>query len=168
MNRLLNFARPVQISLKPVLFHEVLENSLRLMEQQLAKHGIRLEKKLEAKRHLLLADAEQLNQALVNFFLNAIQAMESGGVLSVSTTQLRSKIRLDVGDTGCGLSEEQKKHVFDPFFTTKDDGVGLGLSVSHGIIQEHDGTIDVESAEGRGTVFHVELPLMDEEEVASG
>ena len=166
VNRLLNFARPSTVSLAPVLFHNVVENSLRLMEQQLAKHSIRLEKNLEAKHHLLMADAEQLNQALVNFFLNAIQAMEPGGVLSVTTIQLGSKIRLDVRDTGCGLSEEQRKQVFDPFFTTKEDGVGLGLSVSHGIIQEHDGTIDVESAEGQGTVFHVELPLMDEEEVA--
>ncbi|MBC8206893.1 MAG: PAS domain-containing protein [Kiritimatiellales bacterium] len=168
VNRLLNFARPAQVSLKPILFHDVVENSLRLVEQQLARQGIRLEKKLGAKHHLLMADSEQLNQTFVNFFLNAIQAMESGGVLSVTTTQLRSQIRLDVGDTGCGLSEEQRKHIFDPFFTTKEDGVGLGLSVSHGIIQEHDGTIDVESAEGRGTVFHVELPLMDETEVVGG
>ena len=165
VNRLLNFARPAKVSLKPVLFHDVVENSLRLVEQQLAKHGITLEKKLDAKHHLMMADAEQLNQTFVNFFLNAIQSMEPGGVLSVSTTQLHSKIRLDVRDTGCGLSEKQRKHIFDPFFTTKEEGVGLGLSISHGIIMEHDGTIDVESEEGCGTVFHVELPLMDEKEI---
>ena len=168
VNRLLNFARPAKVSLKPLLFHDVVENSLKLVEQQLAKHGIKLEKKLDARHHLMMADAEQLNQTFVNFFLNAIQSMEPGGVLSVSTTQLHSKIRLDVRDTGCGLSEDQRKHIFDPFFTTKENGVGLGLSVSHGIIMEHDGTIDVESVEGSGTVFHVELPLMDESEVVNG
>jgi signal transduction histidine kinase len=111
------------------------------------------------------ADSEQINQTLVNFFLNAIQAMEPGGTLSVETTQEKSIVCIHIRDTGCGLSEEQKKHIFDPFFTTKESGIGLGLSVSHGIIQEHQGSIHVESEPGRGTVFHVELPLIDEKEI---
>jgi signal transduction histidine kinase len=168
VNRLLNFARPANVSLKPVLFHDVVKNSLRLMEQQLTKYGIKLEESLVASHHLVMADADQLNQAFVNLFLNAIQAMESGGVLSVTTTQLRSKIRLDIRDTGCGLSEEQRKHIFDPFFTTKEEGVGLGLSISYGIIQEHEGVVDVESEKGQGAVFHVEFPLIDEREVVNG
>ncbi|HKL20794.1 MAG TPA: ATP-binding protein, partial [Tichowtungia sp.] len=83
------------------------------------------------------------------------------------TKQVVSKIRLDIRDTGCGLTEAQRKHIFDPFFTTKEDGVGLGLSISHGIIQEHDGVIEVESEEGHGAVFRIEFPLMDKQEVAS-
>lgn len=161
VNRLLNFARPAKASLKPTSLHEVVENSIRLVEQQLLKHEITLDKKLTAERYMVHADAEQLNQAFVNFFLNAIQAMTPGGTLWVSTSLSNAAIQLDVRDTGCGVSEEQRRHIFDPFFTTKETGVGLGLSVSHGIIQEHKGTIDVESREGRGTVFHVQLPLMD-------
>jgi signal transduction histidine kinase len=69
-----------------------------------------------------------------------------------------------VQDTGCGIAPEDMSKIFDPFFTTKEDGVGLGLSVSHGIIQEHKGTIDVESEKGKGTVFHVQFPLLAPQE----
>lgn len=165
VDRLLNFARPAKASLSPVYLHDIIENSIRLVEQQLLKSRIRLEKSLTAQRHLVLADAEQINQTLVNFFLNAIQAMEPGGTLNVETVQGKSAVCINVRDTGCGLTEEQKKHIFDPFFTTKETGVGLGLSVSHGIIQEHQGTIHVESEPGKGTVFHVELPLINEKEI---
>jgi signal transduction histidine kinase len=71
---------------------------------------------------------------------------------------------VDVQDTGYGISREDLSKIFDPFFTTKEDGVGLGLSVSHGIIQEHNGTIDVESEKGKGTVFHVQFPLLKMQE----
>jgi PAS domain S-box-containing protein len=164
VNRLLNFARPAKASLKPISLHDVLENSIHLVEQQLVKHRIDLEKDLAAERTLIQGDAEQLNQTFINFFLNATQAMAPGGTLSVKTFVLKSSVQVDVKDTGCGLSEEKRKHIFDPFFTTKEDGVGLGLSVSHGIIQEHKGAIDVESEEGRGTVFHVLFPLIAEKE----
>jgi len=165
VNRLLNFARPTKISLKPVSFHDVVENSIHLVEQELSKHEIRLEKDLIAPRCLILADAEQMNQTFINFFLNAIQSMKPGGILSVRTSSLKLHIQLDVQDTGIGISPENLRHIFDPFFTTKDDGIGLGLSVSHGIILEHNGTVDVESEEGRGTIFHVQLPLIDEKEI---
>jgi signal transduction histidine kinase len=168
VNRLLNFARPAKASLKPVFLHEVLRNSLRLMEQQMAKQNIALAENLAAPRHQVMADAEQLKQTFVNLFMNAIQAMEPGGTLSVATEQLKSTIRVDVRDTGSGMSPEQKKHIFDPFFTTKETGVGLGLSVSHGIICEHKGTVDVESEQGVGTVFHIEFPLMNDKEASKG
>jgi nitrogen-specific signal transduction histidine kinase len=174
VNRLLNFARPAKASLKPVSLHDVIDNSLRLAEQQLAQHGIALERHLDAVRHVIEADAEQLNQTFVNFFLNAVHAMKKGGKLTVRTMIVNfspddpqagslpnvDRIQVDVQDTGCGIAPEDMSKIFDPFFTTKEDGVGLGLSVSHGIIQEHNGTIDVESEEGKGTVFHVQFPLL--------
>jgi nitrogen-specific signal transduction histidine kinase len=174
VNRLLNFARPAKASLKPVSLHEIVENSLRLAEQQLLQHEIKLERHLDAKRHIIEADAEQLNQTFVNFFLNAIHAMGKGGTLTVRTSIIRpsqdiplvngeqtgERIRVDVQDSGCGIAPENLSKIFDPFFTTKEDGVGLGLSVSHGIIQEHNGTIDVESEKGVGTIFHVQFPLL--------
>jgi signal transduction histidine kinase len=178
VNRLLNFARPAKASLKPVSLHDVIDNSLRLAEQQLAQHGIALERHLDAVRHVIEADAEQLNQTFVNFFLNAVHAMKKGGKLAVRTSIVQfspddplagslpnvDRIQVDVQDTGCGIAPEALSKIFDPFFTTKEDGIGLGLSVSHGIIQEHMGTIDVESQEGVGTVFHVQFPLLTPQE----
>jgi PAS domain S-box-containing protein len=178
VNRLLNFARPAKASLKPVSLHEVIENSLRLAEQQLLKNEITLCQHLDASQHMIEADAEQLNQTFVNFFLNATHAMSKGGTLTVRTSIVHSShdtplvngsqncdcIQVDVQDTGYGISREDLSKIFDPFFTTKEDGVGLGLSVSHGIIQEHNGTIDVESEKGKGTVFHVQFPLLKMQE----
>jgi signal transduction histidine kinase len=174
VNQLLNFARPAKASLKPVSLHEIIENSLKLAEQQLAQHAITLERHLAAKRHIIEADAEQLNQTFVNFFLNAIHAMDKGGTLTVRTANINMPlangaqpgecIQVDIQDTGCGIAPENLSKIFDPFFTTKEDGVGLGLSVSHGIIQEHSGVIDVESEKGKGTVFHVQFPLLKTQE----
>jgi signal transduction histidine kinase len=176
VNRLLNFARPAKAALKPVSLHEVIENSLRLVEQQLAQHEIILDPHLDARRHIVEADAEQLNQTFINFFLNAVHSMSKGGTLTVRTSVIKRDIsrvggspdvdciQADVQDTGCGIAPENLSKIFDPFFTTKEDGVGLGLSVSHGIIQEHGGTIDVESEKGKGAVFHVQLPLLNPQE----
>ncbi len=178
VNRLLNFARPAKAALKPVSLHEIIENSLRLVEQQLAQHEISLTRHLNARRHIIEADAEQLNQTFINFFLNAIHAMNKGGTLLVRTATIKhstdilqtgslsagDRIQVDVQDTGCGITPENLSKIFDPFFTTKEHGVGLGLSVSHGIIQEHSGTIDVESEKGKGTVFHVQFPLLKPQE----
>jgi len=178
VNRLLNFARPAKAALKPVSLHEVIENSLRLVEQQLAQHEIILERHLDARCHIVEADAEQLNQTFINFFLNAVHAMHKGGTLKVCTSIIKrspdtqhvgsspdcDRIQVDVQDTGCGIMPEDLSKIFDPFFTTKEDGVGLGLSVSHGIIQEHGGTIDVESEKGTGTVFHVQFPVLNPQE----
>ncbi|MFA7256808.1 MAG: ATP-binding protein [Kiritimatiellales bacterium] len=178
VNRLLNFARPAKAALKPVSLHEIIENSLRLAEQQFLQHEITLERHLDARRHVIEADAEQLNQTFVNFFLNATHAMNKGGTLTVRTSviphsqdiplvtgmQNGDRIQVDVQDTGCGIAPEELSKIFDPFFTTKENGVGLGLSVSHGIIQEHNGTIDVESEKGKGSVFHVQFPLFKQQE----
>jgi PAS domain S-box-containing protein len=176
VNRLLNFARPAPASLQPVSLHKVVDNSLRLIERQLVQNGIVLKRHLDAKYDMVEADAEQLNQTFINFFLNAIHAMTDGGTLTVRTSLanpltgtpqaggrdgVRGKyIQLDIQDVGCGIAQDRLNKIFDPFFTTREGGVGLGLSVSHGIIQEHSGVVDVESKEGRGTVFHVLLPLI--------
>jgi two-component system sensor histidine kinase HydH len=159
VNRLLNFARPAKAALSPISLHEVIANSLRLIERQLLQKEITLTVDLSAGRHIVEADAEQLNQTFINLFLNAIHAMEQGGALSVRTSLFKSFIQLDVQDTGSGIPADKLGQIFDPFFTTKEDGVGIGLSVSHGIIQEHNATIEVDSVEGEGTVFHLLFPL---------
>jgi len=117
-----------------------------------------------------------LEQVFLNFFLNAMDAMRRGGELTV-TTKIRSgdvlvsqlsaedeeateALCISIRDTGDGIRAEDIPHVFDPFFTTKDYGTGLGLSVVHGIIEEHGGQIEVESELSKGTAFHILLPLV--------
>lgn len=107
---------------------------------------------------IIRADADQLQQVFVNLVTNAVQAMPDGGTLSVSTRQDGDDVVARVADTGVGISEENMARLFQPFFTTKDKGIGLGLSVTRGLVEGHRGTIDVESQVGAGTTFTVHLP----------
>jgi two-component system NtrC family sensor kinase len=109
----------------------------------------------------VLADASQLRQVVLNLAVNALQASEPGGEVHVFLRGEGGCAALVVADAGRGMSEEVQRQVFVPFFTTKDvgQGTGLGLSVVHGIVTAHGGTIQVESALGRGATFRVELPL---------
>lgn len=178
VNQLLRFARPAKPSLSPVGLHAIADNTLNLVKQQLRQRNIALNRKFEADPDLILGDNDMLAQALLNFFLNAIDAMGERGSLTVSTRVVEvptkqldlwghaitvRRLRLSIEDTGPGIAPENLPHVFDPFFTTKASGTGLGLSVSHGIIQEHDGVIELDSEVGRGTVFHLEFPLLAQE-----
>jgi two-component system NtrC family sensor kinase len=105
-------------------------------------------------------DKNQLQQVFVNLSLNACEAMPGGGTLLVSTSRDHGGVVVKVTDTGCGIKESQLDQIFEPFFTTKPvgKGTGLGLSVSYGIVQQHGGSLEVESQEGKGTTFTVVLP----------
>ncbi|MDQ6655325.1 MAG: ATP-binding protein [Verrucomicrobiota bacterium] len=187
VNQLLRFARPAKPLLKPMHVHAVLEKSLMLVGHRLYQKEIKLSRSWSAEVDTIRADADQLEQVFLNFFLNAMDAMTHGGELTVAT-EIRSSddwaggfdplnslhgkshevLRITVRDDGEGIRGEDIPHVFDPFFTTKDYGTGLGLSVVHGIIQEHGGQIEVESELARGTAFYILLPLVRfEEEVAA-
>jgi two-component system NtrC family sensor kinase len=128
----------------------------------------------KVKQHLAIADdlpfvsvdAPQIQQVLINLFINAIQAMPQGGELfiEVDQDQAAGQVIVKVRDTGTGIDEEVLPYIFDPFFTTKSTkGTGLGLSVSYGIIQQHHGEIAVESQEGHGTTFIVKIPAKGED-----
>jgi two-component system NtrC family sensor kinase len=115
----------------------------------------------------LQANPDHLKQVFLNLVLNAVDAMPHGGRLHISTAldamptgrPPRPAVRLEFGDTGEGMSAETLSHLFEPFFTTKEGGSGLGLSVSHGVIQAHAGQITVTSQVGQGTTFTILLPL---------
>jgi PAS domain S-box-containing protein len=176
VNQLLRFARPTKPLLRPMHVHEILEKSLSLIGHRMYQKEIKLTRSLEANVDTIRADADQLEQVFLNFFLNAMDAMKNGGELAVNThihTDERwvsalthgngdtaEVLRITIRDTGEGIRKQDIPHVFDPFFTTKDYGTGLGLSVVHGIIQEHGGQIEVESELKKGTAFHVLLPLV--------
>ena len=182
VNQLLRFARPAKPILKPLHTHEILEKALTLVGHRLYQKDIKLNRSWCADVDTIHGDADQLEQVFLNFFLNAMDAMKTQGELSVKTEirsdeqwtsslgsangesngsrQAREALLITIRDSGEGIRAEDIPHVFDPFFTTKDYGTGLGLSVVHGIIQEHGGQIEVESELQKGTAFHISLPLV--------
>jgi len=161
MNQLLTFARRRMPEWRAVDFGELLDDSLEMFQERIAQGRITVEKTIEPSMPLVRADRDQLIQVLINLLMNSIHAMPEGGQLRLSLDQENSHARLGVSDTGHGMSEEIRSKVFEPFFTTKDfgKGTGLGLTVVKGIIEEHGGTIAVESAIDKGTTVWVRLPL---------
>jgi two-component system NtrC family sensor kinase len=159
---LLEFSREATPEKGQESVNNILEKALRLLENQAGFHDIVIHRQLDPNLPKILVDANQLNQVFINIILNAAQAMPGGGELTLTTglDEARHQLFVRVRDTGCGIPQENIKRIFDPFFTTKEQGgTGLGLSVSYGIIENHGGTIEVESEEGKGTTFVVLLPL---------
>jgi signal transduction histidine kinase len=124
-----------------------------------------LVRELDPSLPKLTADPNQLQQVCINLILNAIQAMPGRGKLYLRTSLDNGRLKMEVQDTGCGISPENMRKLFTPFFTTKKEvkGVGLGLAVSYGIIQRHHGKIEVHSKEGESAIFDVYLPVHQEE-----
>lgn len=177
VNQLLSFSKPSQPHLVPMKLHETVAKTLQLIHEQLSQKNIELKEDFRATQDFISGDADLLTQTLVNLNLNAIDAIESDGVIKVSTANctyrfangddpecasVRSCIRLQISDTGKGISKDQLHKIFDPFFTSKSEGTGMGLSVAHGIIQEHRGVIEVQSEQGKGTTFNIYIPLLKE------
>jgi PAS domain S-box-containing protein len=162
VNNLLNFSRTNATEFADVDLHQVIRDTIALMEHQLKSARIRVEQDFRAENPMTFGNAGKLQQVFLNLFVNARDAMPEGGELRVVTDTLNSKIEVLVQDTGTGISREHITKIYDPFFTTKrpGKGTGLGLSVSYGIVQEHGGTITVESKAGVGTSFRLELPLV--------
>jgi signal transduction histidine kinase len=155
----LGFARPKQPDFQQADLNEAIESVLTLTAQEAKKAGVKVEKRLDpaiGKRGL---DVSLLRQAFLNLVLNAIQAMEGGGVLTIGSRLQGDAVEITISDTGAGISEENRKKLFSPFFTTKKNGTGLGLAITYRIIENHRGTIHVASEPGKGTTFRVKLPI---------
>jgi signal transduction histidine kinase len=166
VNQLLNFARPVQANRSPIHLHEVIRNSLKLVHQRLGQGQVVVTTDLSSGSDRINGDAALLSQALVNFYLNALEAMPAGGGrITVTTRPVPGHLRVEIRDAGTGIKAEDIPRIFDPFFTTKSQGTGLGLSVAHGIIQEHQCAIQVESQVGQGTAILIDFPLLSKEGV---
>jgi PAS domain S-box-containing protein len=162
VNNLLNFSRTGPSELADVDVNHVVEETLSLVSHPLKTSQIQVVKQLGSELPRVRGSANKLQQVFLNLFLNARDAMPSGGMLEVRTAAHNGSVEIEVVDTGNGISREHIHKIFDPFFTTKPGGrgTGLGLSVSYGIIKEHAGKIDVRSTPGRGTSFHVEFPAV--------
>jgi len=161
IKNLLDFARQSQpVTLKTDI-NGILEDCLAMLEHQAQLENVLVIKELERNLPPVLIDPDQMRQVFINLILNAIQAMQKGGELTISSSYMpqTKEVTLAFKDTGCGISKENLKKLFLPFFTTKEDsrGVGLGLAVVHGIIEKHGGKIDVDSEVAKGTTFTIKL-----------
>jgi PAS domain S-box-containing protein len=169
VSNLLAFSRQSKMEMKAVAINRIIERTLFLTSNLLKIHGVKTEKMLDPNLPDLLVSEDQLQQVFTNFVTNAAEAMEEtgGGVLSIETKHCKDDdgILVSFRDTGVGIPEANISKLFEPFFTTKKKGkgVGLGLSVAYGIIEEHGGTIHVASEAGGGTTFEVKLPLQQGE-----
>lgn len=165
IDNLLKFARQEKVALDPVDPNMVVEDAAAIVEHQLAMHQVKLEKDLASDLPRVKGNANQLQQVLMNLFINAQQSMEGKpGSVTVSTRLLDSgRIEMRISDTGPGMPEEVRARIFEPFFTTKPSGkgTGLGLSVSYGIVKDHKGEFSVESEHGEGTTFVITIPVIE-------
>jgi len=173
IRELLSFSRPVPVSLHPIAVNPVVEEAISLISHQKEFRAIAVDKQLERHLPAVMADEGQLKQVMINLFINAMDAMQHGGRLTVATGLAEGgatepadcpaaspAVRISVGDTGTGIEPASLKNIFDPFFTTKSPGKGngLGLSVSLRIVESFAGTIAVKSSPGEGSTFTIDLP----------
>lgn len=160
---LLEFARSREPRKDTLNINERLENSLDIISKHAAFQNVKITKHLTPRLPEIVADGDQLQQVFMNIAINACEAMDGKGDLTLRTYKdsIGENITVEIKDTGCGISKEVLDRLFEPFFTTKEvgRGTGLGLAVSYGIIMRHSGTIDVESEEGKGTTFTIKLPI---------
>jgi signal transduction histidine kinase len=162
---LLDFARQSEPLLRPVTVSRAIDKALSLVEHQPKMKLLEVVKDESPNLPLVVADFNQLVQVFINLLVNAVQSMEDGGKLAIRTESEDEWVKMSISDTGCGIPPGNMDKLFTPFFTTKEDikGVGLGLAVSHGIIERHGGRIEAQSEVGKGSTFTVFLPAYREE-----
>jgi two-component system sensor histidine kinase HydH len=159
---LLEFARPGRVALSAMDVNQVAERALRLAEADIKTKQIEAVFIPAKTLPPVMLNQEKLTQALLNLFLNAVQAMEPGGKLEVTIEAAENSCNIIISDNGCGMSAEVQSAVFTPYFTTKPAGTGLGLAIVHQIIEAHQGAISLKSAPGEGSTFTVNLPVGQE------
>ena len=150
-----------------VNFSALASDTLKLFEPQLAKAGVSARAELDPRLPAVQADPEQMTRVLRNLILNAIDAMPEGGTLTVRTAALPAGVRVEVSDTGQGLTPEECQRLFTPYYTTKTHGTGLGLAIVQSVVSDHHGSISVDSTPGKGTTFRIDLPRRSAAPVAT-
>ena len=174
IRQLLGFVRKKKPEQKILKINTLLEATLNFLDHQIQKQEVRVVREISDDLPPVIGDSDQLQQVFLNLFLNAIQSMPKGGTLRLSASSKwiskeglesgeREYVVVGVIDTGIGMEKEVVQNIFNPFFTTKDTGTGLGLMVSQGIVQDHEGWIEVESEIGKGSLFKIYLPAFQPE-----
>lgn len=159
----LDFARPRDVVKKPGSLNELIERLLRFVEPEFEQKAVQVETRLDGALPEVPFDSEQFYQVLFNIVFNAIQAMPQGGNLSVVTGRAdKTRIFVEIHDSGIGIAADKLEQIFTPFYTDKHRGTGLGLTIAKSIVDKHDGQIEVSSMQGQGSIFRILLPLQTE------
>jgi len=168
IGQLLEFARPSALKIRPVSLKDLIEHSLRLVESDARSKGVQVRSTLPPGLPRIAMDPDRMNQVLLNLYLNAIHAMDAGGILSVTSVrdEGRKQTEITVSDTGPGIDPADLERIFDPYFTTKPGGTGLGLAIVHKIMEAHRGEVVVKSESGKGTIVSLFLPDLEEGDYA--
>ena len=164
IKNLLSFSRESRRDFSDVDINNVIDDVLSLLEKQITLKGVRIKKILPADTPRFQGNATQLAQVVMNIIQNSAQAIEGNGVITIrtGTDADREEVIVEISDTGKGISRQHLDRIFEPFFTTREEGTGLGLSVAYGIVKNHEGRIEVESKEGKGTTFSFAFPITSE------
>ena len=163
VKELLEFTRQTRHLMRPQDINKALNRTIFLLERQSLYQNVAITMELSSELPLVVCDIQQINHTFMNIVLNAGQAMDGKGKLNLKTYLLpeQNRIAIDISDTGPGIPPDILPNIFDPFFTTKDEGkgTGLGLSLVYSILENHNGSIKADSTLGKGTTFHMELPV---------
>ncbi len=159
VSELLELVKPTHLALQAVELNTLISHSLQLVSQDANSREIQLRFTANDTLPEIQADPDRLTQVLLNLYLNAIQAIGQHGVISVTASESGAGVKISVTDSGKGIAADQLEAIFTPYFTTKAEGTGLGLAVVHNIVEQHGGTIQVASQEGKGATFTLWLPV---------
>ena len=170
VKNLLEFARPSEPMMAAVSVQDAIKESLFLVKHQIKLQNVNITEFYQDNLPTIMVDRKQIQQVLLNLYINSAQAMPQGGDLNIKAYRAENKndyVVIEVGDTGCGIPADKVNRIFDPFFTTKSEkkGTGLGLSMVSSIIEKHNGHIDVTSEVEKGTVFKLYIPASGVKEV---
>jgi signal transduction histidine kinase len=161
--QILDFARPVRLALRPVDLNSVVNAVLKLLQAQISANGVTVQFDHGDSNPTAMLDEACIRSAFLNLLLNAVEAMPTGGTLSITSAAAGGTLSLVIQDTGSGMSEERVKKIFEPFNSNKTSGLGLGMPYAKKIIEEHGGDITVESRLGEGTRVSINLPAQNNE-----
>ena len=163
VEQILGFARPVNLNLQTGNLNAIINDILELLRPQATAKNIAVRLSMSERAEYAVVDESSIRGALLNLVLNAIEATPEGGSLTISSHRTGQSLRLEIADTGPGIDEEKAKKIFEPFYTTKAGGLGLGMPYAKKIIEQHGGSISVNSRPGEGTTISVVLPAPEKE-----
>jgi signal transduction histidine kinase len=163
VEQIMGYARPVSLTLRPGNVSQFVKDILDLLKPQLTANKVEVRLSLDQQPAYAMVDESSVRGALMNLILNAIEAMPEGGVLNVAIDRTDETLRLEITDTGRGIAEEEVKKIFEPFYTTKAQGLGLGMPYAKKIIDQHGGTMSLNSRPGEGATISVTLPTAPKE-----